>query len=142
MMFPCSALPAPFYPGLLRPPAVLSSPLTRSIPSGFLVDDLLRLSQPVSYVHRTFSPRSSEDIIPLSPRPPASRRALGACAEQSELPSSGQPSRSPGSPQTACPDAAYLKFGVSAILAPSSRSGECDDYPVDQLFAGGLMLLV
>lgn len=126
MMFPCSALPPPFYPGLLRPPAALSSPLTRSLPSGFLVEDLIRLSQPVTYIHRTFASRSPGDILPLSPRPGASPRALGPSTERCDLQSSGQPSRStPGSPETTCPDSAYLKFGVSAILAPSTRSCEC-----------------
>ncbi|XP_026222104.1 homeobox protein DBX1-B-like [Anabas testudineus] len=118
MMFPCSALPPPFYPALLRPPAALSSPLTRSLPSGFLVEDLLRLSQPAGYMHRTFSCRGPEDIVPISPR------ALGRSAERGDLQSSGQTSRSsPGSPET-CPDSAYLKFGVSAILAPSTRSSQ------------------
>ncbi|XP_070764160.1 homeobox protein DBX1-B-like [Enoplosus armatus] len=132
MMFPCSALPPPLYPGFLRSPAALSSPMTRSLPSGFLVEDLLRLSQPVSYVHRTFSSRSpGGDILPLGPGPGASSRSLGPGAERSALHSSGQPSRSSssssssssaGSPRTACPDSGYLKFGVSAILAPSTRS--------------------
>lgn len=123
-MFPCSALPPPLYPGLLRPPAALSSPLTRSLPSGFLVEDILRLSQPVSYIHRTFSSRNPGDILPLSPGPGASVRALGASTDRSVLQSCGQQNRNiPGSPQTACPDSG-LKFGVSAILAPSTRSGE------------------
>ncbi|XP_078112271.1 homeobox protein DBX1-B-like [Sander vitreus] len=123
MMFPCSALPPPLYPGLLRPPAALSLPLNRSLHSGFLVEDLLRLSQPVSYIHRTFSARSPGDILPLSAGPGGPPRALGPSTERSVLQSSSQPSRSsPGSPQTACPDSGYLKFGVSAILAPSTRS--------------------
>ncbi|KAF3689286.1 Homeobox protein DBX1-B Developing brain homeobox protein 1-B Homeobox protein hlx2 [Channa argus] len=125
MMFPCSALPPPFYPGLLRPPAALSSPLTRSLPSGFLVEDLLRLSQPVSYIQRTFSSRISGDILPLSQRPGASPRALGHGTERSELHSSGQQNRgSSESPRTACADSACLKFGVSAILAPSTQSSQ------------------
>ncbi|KAK5894009.1 hypothetical protein CesoFtcFv8_010746 [Champsocephalus esox] len=66
MMFPCSALPPPLYPAFLRPPAALSSPLNRSLHSGFLVEDLLRWSQPVSYIHRTFSSRSPGDILQLS----------------------------------------------------------------------------
>lgn len=125
-MFPCSALPPPLYPGLLRPQAALSSPLTRSIPSGFLVEDLLRISQPTySYIHRTFSSRSPGDILSLSPGPGASPRASGLSTERSVLQSSGQQSRSSsGSPHTSSPDSSYLKFGVSAILAPSTRSGE------------------
>uniref|UniRef100_A0A3B4ZYP3 Homeobox protein DBX1-B-like n=1 Tax=Stegastes partitus TaxID=144197 RepID=A0A3B4ZYP3_9TELE len=125
MMFPCSALPPPLYPGFLRPPAALPSPLNRSLPSGFLVEDLLRLSQPVGYIHRTFSSRSPGDILPLSPGPGSSPRACGAATERSGLQSSGPPSRgSPGPPHTACPESGFLKFGVSAILAPSTRSGD------------------
>ncbi|XP_060892344.1 homeobox protein DBX1-B-like [Labrus mixtus] len=123
MMFPCSALPPPLCPALLRPPAALSSPLTRSLPSGFLVEDLLRLSQPVSYIHRTVSSRSLGDMFTIGPGLGASSRALGHGTERCVLQNSGQPSQnSPGSPQTACPDSGYLKFGVSAILAPSTRS--------------------
>lgn len=124
MMFPCSALPPPLYPALLRPPASLSSPLTRSIPSGFLVEDILRLSQPVSYIDRTFCPRSPGDILSLSKGPDGCDRTLGSSTGRTVLPSSNHPSRSsPGSSQTACLDSG-LKFGVSAILAPSTRSGE------------------
>ncbi|XP_036963802.1 homeobox protein DBX1-B-like [Acanthopagrus latus] len=123
MMFPCGALPPPLYSGLLRPPAALCSPLTRSLPSGFLVEDLLRLSQPVSYVQRTFSSSSPRSILPLSPGPGAIPQAMGPCTERSVPQSSGHPSRSsPGSPQAASADSGYLKFGVRAILAPSTRS--------------------
>ncbi|XP_041652241.1 homeobox protein DBX1-B [Cheilinus undulatus] len=123
MMFPCSALPPPLCPALMRPPAALSSPLARSLPSGFLVEDLLRLSQPVSYIHRTITSRSPADMFPLSPGQGASHRALGPSTERSVPQSSSQASHgSPGSPQTSCPDSGYLKFGVSAILAPSTRS--------------------
>ncbi|XP_022071189.1 homeobox protein DBX1-B-like [Acanthochromis polyacanthus] len=122
MMFPCSALPPPLYPGFLRPPAGLSSPINRSLPSGFLVEDLLRL-QPVGYIHRTFSSRSPGDVLPLSPGPGSSPRASGPGTDRSVLQSSGPPNRgSPGPPHTACADSGYLKFGVSAILAPSTRS--------------------
>ncbi|XP_059191829.1 homeobox protein DBX1-B-like [Centropristis striata] len=123
MMFPCSALPPPLYPGLLRPSAALASPLNRSLHSGFLVEDLLRLSQPVSYVHRTF-PRSPGEFFPFSPGPGGPLRALDPSTERSLPPNSSQSSSrssSSGSPQTSCPDSG-LKFGVSAILAPSTRS--------------------
>uniref|UniRef100_A0A3Q2PS19 Developing brain homeobox 1 n=1 Tax=Fundulus heteroclitus TaxID=8078 RepID=A0A3Q2PS19_FUNHE len=113
MMFPCSALPPPLYPGFLRPPAALSSPLSRSLPSGFLVEDLLRLSQPVGYFHRTFSPGSPGEFIQLSPGLGASPRAAGSATE---------PPNRTGSPHTGCSDSGYLKFGVSTILAPSTRS--------------------
>uniref|UniRef100_A0A3B5AKN1 Homeobox protein DBX1-B-like n=1 Tax=Stegastes partitus TaxID=144197 RepID=A0A3B5AKN1_9TELE len=107
MMFPCSALPPPLYPGFLRPPAALPSPLNRSLPSGFLVEDLLRLSQPVGYIHRTFSSRSPGDILPRG---------------------------SPGPPHTACPESGFLKFGVSAILAsvflPPVQSLQTKSFPL------------
>ena len=128
MMFPCSALPPPLYPSLLHPPPALCSPLTRSLPSGFLVEDLLRLSQPVNYVQRTFSSSSPRTILPLSQGPGAFPRALGPSTERSVPQSSDQPSRSsPCTPQAASNDSGYLKFGVSAILAPSTRSGECEE---------------
>ncbi|XP_029009294.1 homeobox protein DBX1-B-like [Betta splendens] len=118
MMFPCSALPPPFYPALLRPPAALSAPLARSLPSGFLVEDLLRLSQPVGYIHRTFSCTGPGDGDPLIARPGSGSFGPGSerCVVQNRS--------SPGSPETTCPDAAHLKFGVSAILAPCTRSGQ------------------
>lgn len=120
-MFSCSTLSPPLLPGFLRPPQALSSPLTRSLPSGFLVEDLLRLNQPVGYIHRTFAPGSHGDI---SPRPCVSSRTSGPDSERTALQSSGQPNRSSGSPHTACADSGYLKFGVRAILAPSTRSSE------------------
>jgi len=119
MMFPCSALPPPLYPGLLRPAPALSLPLHRSFHSGFLVEDLLRLSQPVSYIHRTFSSRGPGDILPLSVGPGGPPRAPGAGTERCVLHSSG-------SAQPASPDSGYLKFSVSAILAPPTRSGESE----------------
>ncbi|XP_072242832.1 homeobox protein DBX1-B-like [Leuresthes tenuis] len=123
MMFPCSAVPPPLYPGFLHPPAGISSPLNRSLPSGFLVEDLLRLSQPVGFIHRTFSHRGSGDMLPLNPGPGSSPRLLGPGTERSALQNSGEPNRSStGSPHTVCADAGYLKFGVSAILAPSTRT--------------------
>ncbi|XP_034389974.1 homeobox protein DBX1-B-like [Cyclopterus lumpus] len=141
MMFPCSALPPPLYPGLLRPPPALSSPLNRSFHSGFLVEDLLRLSQPVSYIHRTFSSRGPGDILPLSVGPGGPPRASEASTERCVLQSSSLPSRSsPGSAQAACPDSGYLKFGVSAILAPSTRSVQSlqtKSFPLP-FFDGGL----
>ncbi|XP_068595097.1 homeobox protein DBX1-B-like [Brachionichthys hirsutus] len=120
MMFPCGALPPPLYQGLARPPAGLSSPLSRALPTGFLVEDILRLNQPISFMHRTFSSRSPGDFVPFGPGPVSSPRAPGPSTDRSALRSCS----SPGSPQTACPDSRHLKFGVSAILAPPSRSGQ------------------
>ncbi|KAM6926740.1 homeobox protein DBX1-B-like [Lycodopsis pacificus] len=126
MMFPCSALPPPLYPSSLRPAAALSSPLNRSFHSGFLVEDLLRLSQPVSYIHRTFSSTTPGDILPLSVGACGPPRALGPSTERS--------------PHTARPDSGYLKFGVSAILAPPTRSVQSlqtKSFPLP-FFDGGL----
>lgn len=128
-MFPCSALPPPHYPNLLLPSAALSASLTRALPSGFLVEDLLRISQPVSYLHRTLSNRTPCDIFSVSPGcVGASPRVLEPRAERcvptSAIPPRRPSSDSPGSPHTGCPDSTYLKFGVSAILAPSTRSSE------------------
>ncbi|CAL8324630.1 homeobox protein DBX1-B-like [Gadus morhua] len=134
MNFPCSALPPTLYPGLLRPPAGLSLPMPRSLPTSFLVDDLIRLSQPVTYVHRTFSsqnyaPRSSRDTFSLRGFGPAvpplttdNRSALQANSVQ-------QPHRA-DSPHTDCSESTYLKFGVRAILAPSTQKVSRASFPV------------
>ncbi|XP_010783104.1 homeobox protein DBX1-B-like, partial [Notothenia coriiceps] len=114
MMFPCSALPPPLYPAFLRPPVALSSPLNRSLHSGLLVEDLLRWSQPVSYIQRTFSSRSPGDILQLSAGQCGPPRLRGPGTERCVPPA--------GSPQSGGPEPGYLKFGVSAILAPSTRS--------------------
>ncbi|KAJ0069527.1 hypothetical protein NL108_008472 [Boleophthalmus pectinirostris] len=121
-MFPCGALPPPFYPSLLRPTPALSSPLSRSLPSGFLVEDLLRISQPVNYLHRALSSRTPCDLFSVNPG------CVGASPRASEpreraLPAHhSSPVSSPGSPHSGCPEASHLKFGVSAILAPSTRN--------------------
>uniref|UniRef100_A0A672HE45 Developing brain homeobox 1 n=1 Tax=Salarias fasciatus TaxID=181472 RepID=A0A672HE45_SALFA len=116
----CSGLPPPLYPALLRPPAAVSAPLGRSLPSGFLVEDLLRLSRPVGFIQRSFSCRSPAELLPLSPAAGASPRAPGPGTGPG--PGSGPERGAPGSPLTACPDSGCLKFGVSAILAPGPRS--------------------
>ncbi|CAL8262822.1 unnamed protein product [Merluccius merluccius] len=129
MNFPCSTLPPSLYPGLLRPPAALSLPSPRSIPSGFLVDDLLRLSRPVTYVHRTFYP-------PRAPRDGLSLRGLQGPAGSPPLAldpvqqpdRADSPTTSP--PHTACPEPTYLKFGVRAILAPSTQKASRASPPV------------
>ncbi|KAI4824309.1 hypothetical protein KUCAC02_012832 [Chaenocephalus aceratus] len=110
MMFPCSALPPPLYPAFLRPPAALSSPLNRSLHSGFLVEDLLRWSQPVSYIHRTFSSRSPGDILPAERGTVRAPPLRGPGTERCVPP----PGRgTPGSPQPGGPEPGYLKFGAA-----------------------------
>ncbi|XP_060933290.1 homeobox protein DBX1-like [Limanda limanda] len=124
-MFPCSALPPPLYPGLLPPPPGFSSPLARSLRSGFLVEDLLRLSQPGSYLHRGLSSRGPGDLLHRGP----SSRGPGDLLHRGP----------PGSMQTSCPDSGFLKFGVNAILAPSTRSVQSfqKSFPLP-FFDGGL----
>ncbi|XP_028306822.1 homeobox protein DBX1-B-like [Gouania willdenowi] len=123
MTFPCSGLPLPLYPALLRPPAAFCPPLSCSLPSSFLVEDLLRLSQPSAYLQRTVPSRSPGDILlPLGPG--FSHRPTGPGVQRPAYLSSGPPSRdNPGSALT-CTDSGFLKFGVSAILSPSTRTAQ------------------
>nr|XP_057931233.1 homeobox protein DBX1-B-like [Doryrhamphus excisus] len=133
MMFPCSALPPPLYPDLLCPPAALTSPLSRSPPSGYRVEDLLRISQPAySYLQRTFSVANPGEVLSLSLGPGASPRALGPSTARPGFQTSGQGNHNSDPPQSACPASSCLKFGVSAILAPSTHSG-CSSPPVHNL---------
>ncbi|KAG7231140.1 hypothetical protein INR49_027180 [Caranx melampygus] len=63
------------------------------------------------------------EVLPLSTRSAASPRPLVPSTERAVQQSSDPQTRSsPGSPPTVCPDSGYLKFGVHAILAPSTRS--------------------
>ena len=124
MMFP-SALAAPdMYPRLLRPPAAHSLPQSLhsafAAHSSFLVEDLLRISRPVSYLHRT---------IPLpSVSPPGSGATTLTCShhtDQAVITTSAQTrTGSPQNPLSINNDPNYLKFGVNAILAPETRNGK------------------
>ena len=164
MNFPCSALPPTLYPGLLRPPAGLSLQpcMPRSLlPTSFLVDDLIRLSQPVTYLHRTFSSsqndappcrvsREEEDMgfsLRGSGGPAVQTPCLqaadhhhhhhhhhrssaalqaGSGGQQQQQQQQQQTHRA-DSPHTGdCSEATYLKFGVRAILAPSTQKGKVD----------------
>ncbi|XP_064785485.1 homeobox protein DBX1-B [Oncorhynchus masou masou] len=125
MMFP-SALAAPdMYPRLLRPPAAHSLPQSLhsafAAHSSFLVEDLLRISRPVSYLHRT---------IPLpSVSPPGSGATTLTCShhtDQAVITTSAQTrTGSPQNPLSINNDPNYLKFGVNAILAPETRNASC-----------------
>ncbi|XP_026872980.2 homeobox protein DBX1-B isoform X1 [Electrophorus electricus] len=112
-MLPSVLAPPAMYPNLLRPPAALCLPQTLqsafTAHSSFLVEDLLRISRPSSYIHRT------------APSPTASPPATGAV--NLNIHSSSDPKRT-SSPQTSLSnnDPNYLKFGVNAILAPSTRN--------------------
>uniref|UniRef100_A0A8K9UN75 Homeobox domain-containing protein n=1 Tax=Oncorhynchus mykiss TaxID=8022 RepID=A0A8K9UN75_ONCMY len=122
MMFPNALAPPAICPSLLRPPAALSLPqsLHSAFPahSSFLVEDLLRISRPVSYFHRTIP---SPSVSPL-----ASGATTLTCSHHThQAVISTLAQARTGSPQTALSinhDPNYLKFGVNAILAPSTRN--------------------
>ncbi|XP_024912167.1 LOW QUALITY PROTEIN: homeobox protein DBX1-B-like [Cynoglossus semilaevis] len=103
-MFRCSGLSTPLYPSFLPPPSAFSPPSSRS-----LMEHGLALSRPASALHRTLtSTIPGPDSMPLRPLPVACVRAAA-------------PSSSSGSPHRTSPNSG-LKFGVNAILAPSTRS--------------------
>lgn len=118
MMFPSVIAPPAMYPNILRPAAALTLPQSLqsafTTHSSFLVEDLLRISRPTSYAHRTI------------PSPSASPPATGATTAAADHVSiSTCMSKRTASPQTSLPssDPNFLKFGVNAILAPS-RNGK------------------
>lgn len=123
-MIPSVLAPHALYPGLYRPAAAL--PLHQALPSvfpthsSFLVEDLLRISRPSAFVNRTV-PSASASLptatTTLSYSGVPAERALATTAV----------TRESCSPKTSVPsskDPTFLKFGVSAILAPSPKSGE------------------
>ncbi|KAK2867106.1 hypothetical protein QQF64_022778 [Cirrhinus molitorella] len=107
------------YPNFLRPSAALSLPPTLqsafSTHSSFLVEDLLRISRPATFMHRSI------------PSPSASPPATGVTTLSNSSAihvamSTSLPKRS-SSPQTSISnDPTYLKFGVNAILASTTRN--------------------
>ncbi|XP_061131845.1 homeobox protein DBX1-A isoform X1 [Syngnathus typhle] len=110
MMIPSVIAPPALYPGLYRPAAL---PLHHSLPaalpthSSFLVEDLLRISRPAAFLNRT---------------PPS---AATICSFADVRMDRGSPTvtRESCSPKTSSSkDATFLKFGVSAILAPSPKT--------------------
>ncbi|XP_035387892.1 homeobox protein DBX1-B isoform X2 [Electrophorus electricus] len=125
-MLPSVLAPPAMYPNLLRPPAALCLPQTLqsafTAHSSFLVEDLLRISRPSSYIHRT------------APSPTASPPATGAV--NLNIHSSSDPKRT-SSPQTSLSnnDPNYLKFGVNAILAPSTRNASTSVVPIPGTFS-------
>ncbi|XP_004683040.1 PREDICTED: homeobox protein DBX1 [Condylura cristata] len=123
MMFPGLLAPPTGYPSLLRPTPTLTLPQSLqsafSGHSGFLVEDLIRISRPPAYL-----PRS---VPTASMSPPRQGAPAGALTDTgaSELGSPGSGSRRGGSPQTAVSPASeptFLKFGVNAILSSAPRT--------------------
>lgn len=112
MMIPSVIAPPAFYPGLYRPAANL--PLHQTLPnafpthSSFLVEDLLRISRPAAFINRT-APSTSASL-PTDTTTVSFSAGSETCSPKTSVPSSKDPT--------------FLKFGVSAILAPSPKTGE------------------
>lgn len=124
MMIPSVIAPPAFYPGLYRPAAAL--PLHQTLPSAFptqssfLVEDLLRISRPAAFVNRTVpsacaSLTTATTTVSFGGAP--AERAVATTAVTRE-------SCSPKTSVSSSKDPTFLKFGVSAILAPSPKTGE------------------
>lgn len=114
MMIPSVIAPPALYPGLYRPTAAL--PSTFPGHSSFLVEDLLRISRPAAFLNRTVPPVSAS-----LPAATSSASYHGAPAERAFA--TAAVTREPCSPKTS-KDPSFLKFGVSAILAPSPKTSE------------------
>ncbi|KAJ7405512.1 Homeobox protein DBX1 [Pitangus sulphuratus] len=130
MMFPSLIAPPAVYPSLLRPTPTLTLPQSLqsafSSHSSFLVEDLIRISRPTSYLPRTAPPPS------MSPPTSAARTDSGT----PELPSSTTAgSRRICSPQTSSSDSTFLKFGVNAILSSAPRAAASAVVPIPGTFS-------
>ncbi|XP_029316124.1 homeobox protein DBX1-A [Cottoperca gobio] len=122
MMIPSVLAPPAFYPGLYRPAAAL--PLHHSLQSGFpthssfLVEDLLRISRPTAFINRTV-PSACASL----PTATTTVCSSGAFAERAMAASTvTRESCSPKMSVSSSKDPTFLKFGVSAILAPSPKT--------------------
>ncbi|KAM6075592.1 homeobox protein DBX1 [Chlamydotis macqueenii] len=119
MMFPSLIAPPAVYPSLLRPTPTLTLPQSLqsafSSHSSFLVEDLIRIGRPTSYLSRTGPPPS------ISPPTSTARTDSGPPELAGSTPTTG--SRRICSPQTSSSsDSTFLKFGVNAILSSAPRS--------------------
>ncbi|KAM8808054.1 homeobox protein DBX1 [Eudromia elegans] len=123
MMLPSLLAPPAVYPSLLRPTPTLSLPQSLqaafSGPSGFLVDDLIRIGRPAAYAPRG---GPAPGLSPPRPAPaPAPAPAGDAPEPGAASPAARSPSaRAPG--PSAGGDSPFLKFGVNAILASAPRA--------------------
>ncbi|TMS01380.1 homeobox protein DBX1-A [Larimichthys crocea] len=119
MMIPSVLAPPALYPGLYRPAAAL--PLHQTLPSvfpthsSFLVEDLLRISRPTAaaaFINRTVPSASASLPTATTTLSFSGAHALAttreSCSPKTSVPSSKDPT--------------FLKFGVSAILAPSPKT--------------------
>ncbi|CAM5150233.1 homeobox protein DBX1 [Chelonia mydas] len=123
MMFPSLIAPPAVYPSLLRPTPTLTLPQSLqsafSSHSSFLVEDLIRISRPASYLPRNGPPPSMS--------PPASGTSTARTdTVTSELVSCNTSSArrvcSPQTPVSSNNDSTFLKFGVNAILSSTPRA--------------------
>lgn len=120
-MIPSVIAPPAMYPGLLRPTAALHPSLQATFPSpsGFMVDDLLRLGRPAAYLSRPVpTPSSSPPIstthnMPMNHSLPERMITTVARTHVSCNPKSSSATKDP----------TFLKFGMNAILAPSPKKG-------------------
>nr|XP_033783794.1 homeobox protein DBX1 [Geotrypetes seraphini] len=116
MMFPSLIAPPAVYPSLLRPTPTLTLPQSLqsafSGHSSFLVEDLIRISRPASYLARTV--------------PPATGSATAITdSVKTDLNSTGSAARRGCSTHTSVStsnDSTFLKFGVNAILSSTPRA--------------------
>ncbi|KAM9860768.1 homeobox protein DBX1-A [Aulostomus maculatus] len=122
MMIPTVLAPPALYPGLYRPAATL--PLHQTLPtafpshSSFLVEDLLRISRPAAFINRT-APSASAAL------PTATTTVSFSGGPVERAVATSAVTREPCSSKTSVPsskDPTFLKFGVSAILAPSPKT--------------------
>nr|XP_056707752.1 homeobox protein DBX1 [Euleptes europaea] len=122
MMFPSLIAPPAGYPSLLRPTPTLTLPQSLqsafSGHSSFLVEDLIRISRPAAYLPRSGGPAPSMS-------PPVSGAGEADAGTPEGVASAPSGTRRGGSSQTSASssnDAAFLKFGVNAILSSTPRT--------------------
>uniref|UniRef100_A0A8D0GYM0 Developing brain homeobox 1 n=1 Tax=Sphenodon punctatus TaxID=8508 RepID=A0A8D0GYM0_SPHPU len=125
MMFPSLLAPPAVYPSLLRPTPTLTLPQSLqsafSSHSSFLVEDLIRISRPASYLPRSAPPPS---MSPPTSGASTTRAADTGTSELVNSTNSGSTRRvcSPQTPVSSSNDSTFLKFGVNAILSSSTRT--------------------
>ncbi|KAJ7344571.1 hypothetical protein JRQ81_000521 [Phrynocephalus forsythii] len=152
MMFPSLIAPPAVYPSLLRPTPTLTLPQSLqsafSNHSSFLVEDLIRISRPAAAAaaattttSSSYQPRGSAPPPPPSVSPPplsgaSPARTDSAGAPSAELGAAAAAAASPGGARRGCAPsaaaaqpsassgngAAFLKFGVNAILSSTPRT--------------------
>ncbi|XP_074855122.1 homeobox protein DBX1 [Carettochelys insculpta] len=123
MMFPSLIAPPAVYPSLLRPTPTLTLPQSLQSAftshSSFLVEDLIRISRPASYLPRSCPPPS------MSPPTSASSTTRTDTVTSELVSCTTASARRVCSPQASASsntDSTFLKFGVNAILSSAPRT--------------------